>query len=118
MILYVAKRGPLFAGWWDTEPPRLKDGKCPKFRAPDVWHDRAHEADVADTVKHLVDSKIIKQPSALGHIPLEWASVALSQRKPAAPKPPPSGVLFDSSFMQPTAWSPETEAARERLKVG
>lgn len=120
--LYVAKSGCVFAAWWDLAPPPFtKTGKCPKYRAPDVWHDRA-VGDEEAVVTLMVQGRVIEQPAHISYLPPEWAhagleaGIASKRKKRVKPPNPEGGGLFAPEFLKPVQADAGIDAARARMK--
>lgn len=109
---YWAHSGTRCAGWWDTAPPKIMEfgglRKCPRFRAPDVYHDRtvgSPDEVVAMLVRHGVlparrSFKIVQLPS-------EWAAAGLRRITEARVRPrralknPEKDGLFRPELVSP-----------------
>jgi hypothetical protein len=108
--LYLSHVGNSFVGWWDTEPPQLlSNGRCPRFRAPDIYHDHTvgnTEAVLGDLcVAGIVPDRKLYRLSLL---PQEWVaaglrSAAANRVKHRQPPPNPENGLFEKQYVQPVS---------------
>lgn len=108
--LYWSCVGSACVGWWETPPPNLLGElrKCPKFRAPDIYHDHAvggSEAVIADLVRARVLPP--RETFRVRDVPQEWVKAGLrrveetkARRRIAPPSPEVCG-LFEVRDVKP-----------------
>lgn len=77
-VLYVARHDALFSAWWAPGPPPPKENRCPKFRAPDIYHDRT-VGQLEDILATFVEARILpaRETFAVTILAQEWASKGL-----------------------------------------
>ncbi len=108
MKIFSARAGSLIAIWFNDSPPRIdilaKSKRIPKYRAPDVYHDRII-GETHDVLMDFVGVGILPEKFTNEPLQTEWAeqglklAAALKTKKRIKPPDPEVSGLFGAEHV-------------------